>query len=70
MADRNGGLRNRHPRDAVSLILGLLLMAIAGVFLLTDATDVNLDARWVWPAVFIGIGMIGLAASVRRRQPR
>jgi hypothetical protein len=60
----------RHPRDAVSLILGLLLVAIAGGFLLTDATDVNLDAHWVWPAVLIGIGMIGLAASVGRRQSR
>ena len=56
----------RHARDAVSLVMGLLLMAVAGWFLLTDLTDVDVDLRWTGPAVLIGVGLLGLAASVRR----
>jgi hypothetical protein len=56
----------RHARDAVSLVTGLLLMAVAGWFLLTDLTDADVDLRWTAPAVLIGVGLLGLAASVRR----
>src|SRR5881409_2400040 len=58
----------RHPRDAVSLVFGLLLAAVAGLFLLTDLTDVSLDVRWVAPAVLVGVGVLGLLASTRPRR--
>ena len=60
----------RHARDAVSLVMGLVLVSIAAVFLATDISDRDVDLRWVAPAVLIGIGATGLAASVRRREPR
>jgi hypothetical protein len=63
-------LGTRHARDAVSLVLGLVFLSVAGLFLLTDLTDVQVDLRWTGPAVLIGIGLIGLMASVRRRGPR
>ncbi|MCU1592574.1 MAG: hypothetical protein JWP11_3830 [Frankiales bacterium] len=63
MAERTG----RHARDAVSLVMGLFLMAVAGLFLVADLTDQGTDLRWTGPAVLIGIGALGLAASARRR---
>ena len=60
-------LTSRHRRDVVSLVTGLLFMAGAGLFLLTDATQANVDLRWAGPAVLIGVGALGLLASVRRR---
>jgi hypothetical protein len=60
----------RHRRDVVSLVMGLLLLAVAGLFLLVDLADRAPDMRWAGPLVLIGIGVVGLAASVRRRDPR
>ena len=62
-------LGTRHARDAVSLVLGLILLSVAGLYLLHDLTDVHLDLRWVGPALLIGIGLAGLGASIRRREP-
>lgn len=58
----------RHPRDVTSLVLGLLLLTIAGTYLLNDVS--GSDVRWVGPAALIAIGVLGLVASVRRRQAR
>lgn len=60
MADR------RHPLDVLSLLLGLALLAVAGTYLLTDATSTALDLRWLGPVLLIGTGVAGLAASARR----
>jgi hypothetical protein len=57
----------KHSRDVVSLVMGLLFMAVAGLFLLTDLSDTQVDLRWVAPTVLIGVGILGLAASLRRR---
>jgi hypothetical protein len=62
-------LGSRHRRDAVSLVMGLLMLGVAGLFLVGDLAS-GVDLRWAGPVVLIGIGLIGLAASVRRRQPR
>jgi len=59
-----------HDRDAVSLMGGLLLVLVAGLFLLHDLTAVDLDARWVAPAVLITVGGAGVLASLRSRGPR
>jgi hypothetical protein len=56
----------RHPRDPISLVLGLLLIAVAGIYLL----DAHLDLRWVGPAALIAVGLVGLLASTRRRSVR
>jgi hypothetical protein len=57
----------KHSRDVVSLVMGLLFMAAAGLFLLSDLSDAQVDLRWVAPTVLIGVGILGLAASIRRR---
>ena len=56
----------RHARDILSLVLGLLLVAVAMLFLLTDVTGWSLDLRWTGPVALIAIGAAGLAASLRR----
>ena len=56
---------SRHERDAVSLMAGLLLVLVAGGFLLADLTSVSIQARWVGPAVLLVVGAVGLLASLR-----
>ena len=62
MADHS----ERHPRDAFSLVLGLLIVAGALMFLITDGTGHSFDLRWVGPMALILIGGAGLTASLRR----
>lgn len=57
---------HRHDRDALSLMGGLLLLLVAGWFLLQDLTPVDVDTRWVGPGVLIVVGVAGLAATLRR----
>ena len=57
---------DRHPRDAVSLVLGLVLATVAGLFLLVDLTDHSVDLRWAGPVALMAIGALGLAATLRR----
>jgi cytochrome c oxidase subunit IV len=59
----------RHALDVVSLVFGLLLIAVAGLYL-TDAAGSTVDLRWAAPIVLIAIGVLGLAASTRRRSTR
>jgi hypothetical protein len=59
-------LGDRHPRDAVSLVLGLVLATVAGLFLLVDLTDRSVDLRWAGPVALMAIGALGLAATLRR----
>jgi len=57
----------RHEVDVVSLVSGLLIVLLAGLFLLNDLTTVSVDARWVGPLVLLGVGAAGLVASLRSR---
>ena len=57
----------RHARDSVSLVLGVLVLAVAGAFLVGDTTDLRLDGRWVAPVLLLGLGAAGLLASLRSR---
>ncbi len=56
----------KHEQDSVSLMAGLLLVLIAGLFLLGDLTAVDLDDRWVWPGALMAVGTIGLLSTLRR----
>lgn len=60
-------LGKRHGRDVLSLVAGLLFVAGAALFLVNDLSDTHVDLRWSGPVVLIGIGVLGLAASMRRR---
>ncbi len=63
--DRGAPCR-RHDRDAVSLMGGLLLVLVALGALLDSLTDLRLDAGWAGPLALVAVGLVGLAASVRR----
>ena len=58
---------SRHERDALSLMSGLLAVLAAGLYLLHDLTDVDVDARWIAPAVLLAVGTAGLLAALRPR---
>lgn len=58
---------SRHDRDAVSLMGGLLLVLIAGAFLVGDLTSVDVDGRWIAPVVLIAVGVAGVLSSLRSR---
>ncbi len=57
--------RERHERDAVSLMGGLLILLVAGLFLVGDLTDLSLEGRWIGPVVLIAVGAAGLLATLR-----
>jgi len=53
-----------HDLDPISLIAGVFYGGSALVFLLDRWA--GLEGRWVWPALLILIGVVGLLASRRR----
>lgn len=53
----------RHRLDATSLIAGLLFVVLGGLFLYDRAGSFDLQVRWVWPALLIGLGLAFLASS-------
>jgi uncharacterized integral membrane protein len=55
----------RHERDGVSLMAGLLLVLLAAVFLVDDLTGLDVDGRWAAPVVLIAVGAAGLLSSLR-----
>lgn len=58
----------RHDLDVVSLMFGLLFTGLGVLSLLQEGP--GLPARWVAPALLIGVGVVGLVASgasARRR---
>jgi len=58
---------SRHEVDVVSMVSGLLLVLLAGLFLLDELTSLSLDAQWVVPVVLLNVGVAGLVTSLRSR---
>jgi hypothetical protein len=56
----------RHNLDVASLVTGLVFVAIAVVYLVSEYTDAHVSAGWVLPLGLIGLGLAGLAGSLRR----
>jgi hypothetical protein len=50
-----------------ALVAGVLFIVLGVLFLLDRISGLNLDVRWVWPFLLIGLGIAGL---VRARTPR
>jgi hypothetical protein len=46
-------------------MFGLLLVLLAGAFLVDDLTGLDLDGRWAAPVVLIAVGAVGLASTLR-----
>lgn len=55
----------RHDLDLTSLIAGILFLGLGTLFLSDLVGSINLQVRWVWPALLIGLG-VALLASGRR----
>jgi outer membrane biosynthesis protein TonB len=54
----------RHDLDLTSLVFGALFVLVAVAHLLAQLADVELDGEWVVPIVLVGLGAIGLAATL------
>jgi hypothetical protein len=55
----------KHELDLTSLVAGLVFVAIAVVYLVAAGTNVHVDAGWVLPFGLVGLGVAGLAGSLR-----
>lgn len=55
----------RHELDLTSLVAGLVFVGIAVAYLIGAYTDVHIDAGWVLPIGLVGLGLAGLAGSLR-----
>ena len=55
----------RHDLDLTSLVAGLVFVALAALYLVGELTDVHVSWRWVLPLLLIGLGVAGLAGSIR-----
>ena len=59
---------HRHEFDPISALFGVAFTTAATVALLTDERLFDVDARWVWPVVVIGIGLSMLGSALRPRK--
>lgn len=62
-----GNIMDRHPIDLVSLIGGLIVVAVAGAVLAGAPLLISADLRWVLPALLVLIGVVLVATAGRRR---
>jgi hypothetical protein len=60
----------RHDLDWVSLVAGLVFLAIAAAYLLQVSVGVSIAIGWVLPIALIGLGVAGLATSLGRTSRR
>jgi hypothetical protein len=58
----------RHDLDVTSLVSGLLFLGIAAIWLLGAGRALNVGHGWVLPALFVGVGAVGLGTAVRRNR--
>jgi hypothetical protein len=56
---------DRHDLDVISLVFGALFVALGLTYLGGYVPLVDIDGRYVWPAVLIGLG-VSLLLSLRR----
>jgi hypothetical protein len=56
----------KHELDLTSLVAGLVFVAIAVAYIVGEYSDVVVNAGWVLPLGLIGLGLAGLAGTLRR----
>ncbi|MBV8980748.1 MAG: hypothetical protein JO086_07595 [Acidimicrobiia bacterium] len=57
----------RETPNPGALVAGGLFIVLGVLFLVDHAGGLDLDVRWIWPVLLIGLGVAGL---VRSRSPR
>lgn len=55
----------RHDFDATSFGAGIVFVLLGALFLADGLDAVDLDVRWVAPILLIGLGIAGIASTVR-----
>ena len=58
---------HRHGFDLVSLLAGLVFLAVSVTLLSAIASDTELNGHWIAPALLVGLGGIGLAGALGGR---
>jgi hypothetical protein len=58
---------SRHEADFGALLAGLVFVAVGIAYLFDVRPDFDVDGRWILPLVLIGLGLAGLAGTLRRR---
>jgi cytochrome c-type biogenesis protein CcmH/NrfF len=56
----------RHDLDGLSLLSGLVFLALGSAFLTGRVDVLRLNPLWLWPALAILVGVV-LLAGLRRR---
>jgi hypothetical protein len=56
----------RHELDPLSLVAGLLLVALGAWFVVDGGGWARLDLRWFAPLVLLGLGTAGLIVALGR----
>ena len=57
-----------HATDVVSLVLGIVFLAIAGIWLLLRSVDITLPSfGWFLAAGLIVVGLAGVVGALRPR---
>ena len=59
-----------HPTDLLSLVPGLVAVAVATIALTGGLTLDLLATEWLWPAVLVVLGVLVLASAGIGRRPR
>lgn len=54
----------RHPLDVLSLLTGIVFLAIAAVYLFADVGDLTPALQVTMPLMIVGLGVAGLVAAV------
>lgn len=58
----------KHSLDLLSLLTGVVFLAVAIVYLVADATDRTPAASVVMPLMVMGLGIAGLVAAVQSQR--
>lgn len=56
----------RHDLDPVSLVFGIVFLALASTALFDNVDFTPISARWLWPGLLIVAGALVLVTSIRR----
>ena len=60
----------RHDLDLLSLLAGLLFVAVGVAALSVGREDLTDTLKWIWPATLLVLGVGLLVASARQNRPR